>query len=150
MVYHTTLLTTLLLACTAIANPLPAAAPAIEDTSLAARDTNARAEKVPYFILIGDSTTAPVQAWSGSKPPGGGGWGDGFLATLKDGASGINLGKNGQTTVSYRANGWWKEVLAKIAEKSATNTVSFFCYFGKGRGDEMGCFLFEDCADFLV
>lgn len=78
---------------------------------------------------MGDSTTAPIQPWEGSTPPGGGGWGDGFLATLNPGAGGINLGKNGQTTVSYRENGWWKQVVDKIGEKVVTNDVSFLSIF---------------------
>ena len=50
----------------------------------------------PAFFLAGDSTTA-IQSWNG------GGWGDGFLATLRDdkGAIGINYGHNGATTVSF-------------------------------------------------
>lgn len=52
--------------------------------------------KPPAFFLAGDSTTA-IQSWNG------GGWGDGFLATLRDdkGAIGINYGHNGATTVSF-------------------------------------------------
>lgn len=114
----TTFLTTLLLACTAAASPLPAVE--VEASALSARQV----AKAPFFILVGDSTTAPIQPWKGNSPPGGGGWGDGFLATMNDPRLGVNLGHNGQTTVSYRENGWWKEVVGVIAGKVPTNEVS--------------------------
>ena len=67
--------------------------------------------KPPFFLLAGDSTTA-VQS------EGGGGWGDGFLnTTLHHGASGINYGHNGATTVSFREGGDWDQVL-RAAEDS--------------------------------
>ncbi|KAE9962078.1 hypothetical protein BLS_000857 [Venturia inaequalis] len=106
MVHATTLLT-LLVAC---ASSLVTALPEPE-----------RESKTPFFILVGDSTTAPIQPWKASTPPGGGGWGDGFLKTLDSGVSGINLGKNGQTTVSYRANGHWKLVLEEIRARIGKN-----------------------------
>lgn len=120
----TTLLTTLLLASTCLATPTPSSG------------LEVRQGKTPFFILVGDSTTAPIQPWKGNTPPGGGGWGDGFLKTLEGGASGINLGKNGQTTVSYRENGWWKQVVAKIGEKVGGNDVSFayLLFFSRGDG----------------
>jgi len=66
--------------------------------------------KPPAFFLAGDSTTASINAART-----GGGWGDGFLETLKNGAVGWNLGHNGATTVSYRANGNWTRVLDSVS-----------------------------------
>ncbi|KAF7557477.1 hypothetical protein G7Z17_g729 [Cylindrodendrum hubeiense] len=64
-----------------------------------------RNQKPPYFILTGDSTVAVN-----------GGWGDGFLRYVKEPAAGINAGKSGATTVSFRANGKWDAVLEGIEE----------------------------------
>lgn len=73
--------------------------------------------KPPYFILAGDSTTA-VQS------SGGGGWGVGFLnTTLRAPASGIDLGHNGATTVSFRAGGDWGNVLSIATERQDENEV---------------------------
>lgn len=66
-----------------------------------------RAENPPYFVLVGDSTVAVR-----------GGWGDGFLPTLQASAAGINSGKSGATTVSYRAAGLWDGVLSAVAAHS--------------------------------
>ncbi|KAJ5822369.1 Esterase SGNH hydrolase-type subgroup [Penicillium robsamsonii] len=66
--------------------------------------------KRPFFILAGDSTTAPQSS-------NGGGWGDGFLnTTLFKGASGRNLGHNGATTVSFRDGGDWDEVIGIVKQ----------------------------------
>ena len=62
-----------------------------------------RASKPPYFLLIGDSTVATD-----------GGWGDGFLSFVTDPADGVNSAKSGTTTVSYRANGRWDQLLENI------------------------------------
>lgn len=66
--------------------------------------------KPAAFFLAGDSTTAIINA---AKT--GGGWGDGFLATLKNKAIGFNYGHNGATTASFRAGGDWSRVLAGVA-----------------------------------
>ncbi|GKU07210.1 unnamed protein product [Fusarium langsethiae] len=55
-----------------------------------------QAAKSPFFILTGDSTVAT-----------GGGWGDALLNVTKKPGSGINLAKNGATTVSFRDQGLW-------------------------------------------
>jgi len=78
--------------------------------------------KPAAFFLAGDSTTAIQIAVNG------GGWGNGFLGTLKNNATGINYGHNGATTVSFRAGGDWATVLASVS--NATNytpyvTISF-------------------------
>ncbi|KAL2126920.1 hypothetical protein VTI74DRAFT_11611 [Chaetomium olivicolor] len=49
-----------------------------------------RKARPPAFFLAGDSTTAVS-----------GGWGDGFLATLRNGAIGQNKGHTGATTASF-------------------------------------------------
>jgi hypothetical protein len=71
--------------------------------------------KPPAFYLVGDSTTAPQSA-------GGGGWGDGFLSILTNGATGKNYGHNGQTTVSFM-NAFWAPVIANVSSESSRHTV---------------------------
>lgn len=66
-----------------------------------------RASKPAAFYLAGDSTTAAQSA-------AGGGWGVGFLKTLKDGAIGTDLGYNGATTVSFVAGGAWANVIDAV------------------------------------
>ncbi|KAM0432206.1 hypothetical protein ACHAPT_004742 [Fusarium lateritium] len=61
------------------------------------------AQKPPYFVLTGDSTVAVN-----------GGWGDGFLADLKNPAAGVNSGKSGATIPSFRAEGRWKTALDNV------------------------------------
>ncbi|BAE63203.1 unnamed protein product [Aspergillus oryzae RIB40] len=69
----------------------------------------ARASKTPYFFLIGDSTVAVN-----------GGWGNGLLAYLKDPAKGENRAVSGTTTVSWKANGRWDDLI-KSVESNAAN-----------------------------
>lgn len=65
--------------------------------------TSAAAKGI-YWLLAGDSTTAPK-----------GGWGDGFLATtVASGSSGHNYGHSGATTASFRAGGDWGKVTKDI------------------------------------
>lgn len=52
------------------------------------------------IVLVGDSTVAS-----------GGGWGDAFAASLKDGVDCRNFGRNGRSSKSYRDEGHWKKVL---------------------------------------
>jgi hypothetical protein len=64
------------------------------------------AAKPVYWLLAGDSTTAP-----------GGGWGDAFLSTtVTPGSSGHNWAKGGATTKSFRDGGYWSSVLKGIAQ----------------------------------
>jgi hypothetical protein len=71
---------------------------------------NKHIPKPAAFFLAGDSTTAIINV---NKT--GGGWGDGFLATLKNKAIGFNYGHNGATTASFRSGGDWSRVLAGVA-----------------------------------
>ncbi|KAI2472483.1 carbohydrate esterase family 12 protein [Annulohypoxylon bovei var. microspora] len=74
--------------------------------------------KPAAFFLAGDSTTAPD-----------GGWGDGFLATLKTPAWGVNIGKSGATTASFKAGGYWANVTQhlkdNVAKYDSYVTISF-------------------------
>jgi hypothetical protein len=64
------------------------------------------AAKPIYWLLAGDSTTAP-----------GGGWGDAFLSTtVASGSSGHNFAKGGATTKSFRDGGYWAKVMNGIKE----------------------------------
>lgn len=75
-----------------------------------------RQGKTPAFFLAGDSTTAPQSA-------GGGGWGDGFLSILTNGATGKNFGRNGQTTVSFQKSGVWEKVMESVKASADKNRV---------------------------
>ncbi|KAI2619148.1 carbohydrate esterase family 12 protein [Hypoxylon sp. NC1633] len=67
----------------------------------------------PAFFLAGDSTTAID-----------GGWGDGLLAPLASPAWGVNIGKSGATTASFRAGGYWANVTKHLQD----NVDNFDCY----------------------
>lgn len=72
-----------------------------------------RADKPVYWLLAGDSTTAP-----------GGGWGDGFLATtVAKGSSGTNYGHSGATTKSFRAGGDWGKVINAVGAHKSDHRV---------------------------
>lgn len=63
-----------------------------------------RAPKPVYWLLAGDSTTAPA-----------GGWGDAFLSTtVASGSSGHNYAKSGASTASFRAGSYWKKVIDDV------------------------------------
>ena len=63
-----------------------------------------QADRPVYWLLAGDSTTAPN-----------GGWGDGYLATtVAAGSSGHNYGHSGATTASFRAGGDWGKITKDI------------------------------------
>lgn len=57
------------------------------------------------FILVGDSTVAPVN-----------GWGPGFCALLTKDATCLNLARNGRSSSSYRAEGLWNGVMAALKD----------------------------------
>lgn len=63
----------------------------------------ARQTKPPYLLLIGDSTVAVD-----------GGWGNGFLSYVKDPAKSENRGVSGRTTVSWKADGRWEDLIASV------------------------------------
>lgn len=85
-----------------------AAIPAVSIRSIAAG-------KIPAFYLAGDSTTA-------TQSSGGGGWGDGFLSLLTNGATGKNYGHNGATTVSFMQSDW-RQVMANVSSESSRRRV---------------------------
>jgi hypothetical protein len=81
-------------------------------TAVAAVPSRSRS-KPAYFVLAGDSTTAPD-----------GGWGDGFLSTaVREPAGGINLGHSGATTVSFRNGGDWTTVIEEIKNHTKSHKV---------------------------
>lgn len=72
-----------------------------------------RIDKPVYWLLAGDSTTAPN-----------GGWGDAFLAsTVEDGSSGKNYGHSGATTKSFRAGGDWGKVIDEVGSHKGDYSV---------------------------
>lgn len=72
----------------------------------------------PAFFLAGDSTTAAQSCC-------GGGWGNGFLSTLQNGALGSNYGRNGATTVTYVEDGEWADVLESVSRYSKSGYIPF-------------------------
>lgn len=79
-----------------------------------------RAEKPVYWLLAGDSTTAPK-----------GGWGDAFLSTtVMAGSSGHNYGHSGATTASFRAGGDWGKVAEDIEAYKTKYNVYVTIQFG--------------------
>ncbi|OBT39435.1 hypothetical protein VE00_09837 [Pseudogymnoascus sp. WSF 3629] len=90
---------------------------------VSASPVKCRLEKPAAFLLAGDSTTA-IQS------TGGGGWGNGFLATLTNGAVGTNYGHNGRTTVSFVAGGDWANVIADVKSKAAKYDTYVTIQFG--------------------
>ncbi|KAF2853712.1 carbohydrate esterase family 12 protein [Plenodomus tracheiphilus IPT5] len=79
-----------------------------------------RAAKPVYWLLAGDSTTAPK-----------GGWGDAFLSTtVASGSSGHNYGHSGATTKSFRIGGDWAEVIKDIGTYKEDYRVYVTIQFG--------------------
>lgn len=79
----------------------------------------AQASKSPFFILTGDSTVAT-----------GGGWGDALLNGTRKPAAGINLVKNGATTVSFRDQGLWATALDNVKARKAKHEAIVAIQFG--------------------
>ncbi|KAJ6008388.1 SGNH hydrolase [Penicillium herquei] len=71
------------------------------------------AAKPAAFYLAGDSTTA-------AQSSGGGGWGVGFLETLANGAIGVDLGYNGDTTATFVSGGAWANVIDAVTRSKAS------------------------------
>lgn len=82
----------------------------------AASPLHRRIHDLPAFFLAGDSTTAAQSCC-------GGGWGNGFLSTLQNGALGSNFGHNGATTVSFVYDGDWGDVLESVSRYSKSYTT---------------------------
>ncbi|KAF2663256.1 GDSL-like Lipase/Acylhydrolase [Microthyrium microscopicum] len=87
------------------------------------REFALRQEKAPEFLLAGDSTTAPTSA-------GGGGWGDGFISILANGAKGENFARNGQTTVSFQKGGQWGKLMDMLKGTVGKTRVYVTIQFG--------------------
>src|SRR5947209_268386 len=73
------------------------------------------------IILVGDSTVAPKN-----------GWGPGFCALATPEVTCINLGKNGRSSSSYRAEGSWAKVLDELKTSPAYVLIQF------GHNDQPG------------
>ncbi|KAH6951885.1 putative rhamnogalacturonan acetyltransferase [Fusarium avenaceum] len=78
-----------------------------------------QAAKSPFFILTGDSTVAT-----------GGGWGDAVLNGTKKPGGGINIAKNGATTVSFREQGLWDTALGNVKSQKAKHEAIVTIQFG--------------------
>ncbi|RGP73134.1 rhamnogalacturonan acetylesterase rhgt [Fusarium longipes] len=78
-----------------------------------------QALKSPFFILTGDSTVAT-----------GGGWGDALLNGTKKPGGGINLAKNGATTISFRDQGLWDIALDNVKAQKTKHEAVVTIQFG--------------------
>ena len=84
------------------------------------RVTTFTVEPAPVrLILVGDSTVAPVN-----------GWGPGFCALVVPEVTCVNLGKNGRSTNSYRAEGLWAEVMNALKQNSPFRATYVLIQFG--------------------
>lgn len=90
----------LVLGCLSLCQALPASS-----------SNEKKAAKPAAFFLAGDSTTAVA-----------GGWGDGFLKLLTNGAIGTNFAKSGRTTVSFVSGGFWDQTIAAVKTNAANYT----------------------------
>lgn len=63
----------------------------------------AAAAEPPAVLLVGDSTMAPQT-----------GYGDALCARLEPAVSCLNLARGGRSTLSYRAEGLWQRVIARL------------------------------------
>lgn len=75
--------------------------------------------KTPYLFLIGDSTVAVDN-----------GWGNGLLGYLKDPAKGTNLGVNGSTTVTWKSDNRWVNLLESVGASSGEYESIITIQFG--------------------
>jgi len=80
----------------------------------------APAQSMPArFVLVGDSTVAPVN-----------GWGPGFCSMLTNGATCLNLARNGRSSSSFRAEGLWNGVLEKLKNHDEAARTWVLIQFG--------------------
>jgi lysophospholipase L1-like esterase len=82
----------------------------------------ARADPVadaPLVLLVGDSTLAPQT-----------GYGDALCQRLEPALACLNLGRGGRSTHSYRAEGLWDAVLARLRERAAGGPAHVLIQFG--------------------
>ncbi len=73
----------------------------------------------PLVLLVGDSTMAPDT-----------GYGDALCARLAPAATCLNLGRGGRSTKSYRAEGLWARVTARLAAAEAGTPAYVLIQFG--------------------
>lgn len=73
----------------------------------------------PLLLLVGDSTLAPQT-----------GYGDALCARLAPAAACLNLGRGGRSTRSYRAEGLWDRVLARLAVAPPGQALHVLIQFG--------------------
>ncbi len=83
------------------------------------------AEELPAVLLVGDSTMAPET-----------GYGDAFCERLQPRVACLNLGRGGRSTLSYRAEGLWQRVLARL--RTGTPGVQRHVLIQFGHNDQPG------------
>ena len=85
---------------------------------LAVAATLAAAEP-PAVLLVGDSTMAPDT-----------GYGDALCARLEPALACLNLARGGRSTLSYRAEGLWDRVLARLRARAPGTPAHVLIQFG--------------------
>jgi lysophospholipase L1-like esterase len=79
----------------------------------------------PTVMLVGDSTMAPQT-----------GYGDALCARFAPGLACLNLARGGRSTLSYRAEGLWDRVLARL--RSADRSLQHHVLIQFGHNDQPG------------
>ncbi|KAI1383699.1 carbohydrate esterase family 12 protein [Hypoxylon trugodes] len=95
--------------------------------------------KPAAFFLAGDSTTAPD-----------GGWGDGLLSFLKKPAIGLNIGKSGATTASFKAGGYWANVTQHLKDNANKYDTYVTISFGHNDQKSTSGVTFQQYQDNLI
>jgi lysophospholipase L1-like esterase len=73
----------------------------------------------PAVLLVGDSTMAPLS-----------GYGDALCQRLEPALACVNLGRGGRSTSSYRAEGLWDGVLARLQARAPGTAAYVLIQFG--------------------
>jgi lysophospholipase L1-like esterase len=73
----------------------------------------------PAVLLVGDSTMAPLS-----------GYGDALCQRLEPALACVNLGRGGRSTSSYRAEGLWDAVLARLQARAPGTAAYVLIQFG--------------------
>ena len=75
--------------------------------------TPAHAVEPPTLLLVGDSTLAPQT-----------GYGDALCQRLEPAVACLNLARGGRSTLSYRSDGLWQRVIARLQASDDGNAVA--------------------------
>jgi lysophospholipase L1-like esterase len=88
-------------------------------SAAAAAQPQAALDEWPALLLVGDSTLAPQT-----------GYGDALCKRARPGLACLNLGRGGRSTLSYRAEGLWDRVLARLRASTLRSGHVVLIQFG--------------------